>query len=392
METEHPTPAEIVASIYHLLRRILLLLPIKSLTRFKSVSKEWLSLISDPAFCHLRNPNPNPAIGLFFPSDEPHRWLSLPFRANGSIPPPFRSSEFTRDSLGFRIIQSCNGLLLCITTPRYHKNPMYCVYNPTTNCFSELPKPNERVVFLNAVCWMSLAFDPAMSRHYNVVCLSILSAGVNSGNKVFQIRLYSSETGSWQLCGEPFEALVNFDSGVYWNRAVHWLGYGKGDSFYFNIDHQVLDKMPKRPGRQGWNNRTDYHFGESCGHLHLTEMTGPSIGFNVYEMRRDYSEWFIVHKVNLSSIVYSNPEMVVGRAYEFGLCNLVFSVLAIIRGEREEDSFLVIQLPGKAIRYNLVSKTSENLPVLEDADMIEQCLRYPGIHQGFQYIESLCCV
>lgn len=40
-------------------------------------------------------------------------------------------------------------------------------------------------------------------------------------------------------------------------------------------------------------------------------------------------------------------------SWEFGC--YVLSVLSVIRGEKEEDAFLVLQIPGKAIRYNLAS-------------------------------------
>ncbi|PON51067.1 F-box domain containing protein, partial [Parasponia andersonii] len=65
--------AETVACNDDLLDEILIRLPIKSLIRFKSVSKHWLSLISAPKFALRRNPNPSPspASGLF---------LKRPFR------------------------------------------------------------------------------------------------------------------------------------------------------------------------------------------------------------------------------------------------------------------------------------------------------------------------
>ncbi|KAL9409366.1 hypothetical protein AB3S75_047707 [Citrus x aurantiifolia] len=46
------SPAEVIGNLDDLLTEILLRLPIKSLLKFKSVSKHWLSLISNPVFCH----------------------------------------------------------------------------------------------------------------------------------------------------------------------------------------------------------------------------------------------------------------------------------------------------------------------------------------------------
>ena len=57
--------AETIAGNDDLLIEILLRLPIKALIKFKSVSKHWLFLISDPKFSRHRNPNPVSASGLF---------------------------------------------------------------------------------------------------------------------------------------------------------------------------------------------------------------------------------------------------------------------------------------------------------------------------------------
>ncbi|KAK6155936.1 hypothetical protein DH2020_010184 [Rehmannia glutinosa] len=339
-EIQNTNPAEIVASIDHLLARILSLLPLKSLLRFKSVSKDWLSLLTNPLFCNLHYPNPNPAVGLFLPSADDHQLFDyVPFSAKESTSPPFRKPEFIDDISGVRILQSCNGLLLCCSVDRYY------VYNPTTNSCSELPKPDERTGILNGI---SLGFDPVKSRHYDVVCVWSLQVDC-SDNSQFLIGIYSSETRSWRLCGDPFAAMVNFDKGVYWNGAIHWLGIGEGESLYFNIDNQVLDKMPMLPLRYHRNSRSDYFFGQSCGHLHFIETPCSTIQFDVYEMKRDYSEWFVKYQVNLTPVVAANREMIWGHINPMGWYNLVFSVFTVVCGEHEEDSFLVLQSPKKII-------------------------------------------
>ncbi|KAK9266693.1 hypothetical protein L1049_012612 [Liquidambar formosana] len=57
---------DVIAANDDLLTEILLRLPIQSLFQFKSVSKHWLSLISDPHFSRRRrNLKPNAVAGLF---------------------------------------------------------------------------------------------------------------------------------------------------------------------------------------------------------------------------------------------------------------------------------------------------------------------------------------
>ncbi|KAG8381565.1 hypothetical protein BUALT_Bualt06G0134800 [Buddleja alternifolia] len=381
-------PAEIVASIEHLLAKILSLLPLRSLLRFKSVSKHWLSLITNPIFTHLRNPNPNPPVALFLPiaKRQSFDFEFIPFRAEQSINPPFTRLDFTEDPSGIKIIQSCNGLLLCCSISE--PNRRFYVCNPTAKAFRELPKPGIKVS--NSICGMSLAFNPVESRYYNVVCVWSLGVEDRTNNAQFTIGVYSSRTDSWRLRGEGFTALVNFERGVFWNGAINWMGVGNGESLYFDVERHVFDKMPMLPLPYGWNSRSNYYFDESCDHLHFVEMRCPTIDFNVYEMKRDYSEWFVKYKVDLRPVVAANRDMILGRINPIGWYTFVFSVLAVVRGEREEDSFLVLQTPSRSIRYNLVCKTFENLHEFE-GNMVNGSLKYPSIN-GFQYIESLCCV
>ncbi|KAK6117848.1 hypothetical protein DH2020_048411 [Rehmannia glutinosa] len=298
--------------------------------------------------------------------------------------PPFRKL----DPSGIGIVQSCNGLLLCSNFRARLHNRKYYVYNPTTNKFSTLPKIDEGGGNSVRIHGMSLAFDPAKSPHYKVVCVRQL--GLDSGEYEYQFEVYSSETGPWRKCGEPFTTQVNFENGVYWNGAIHWVNNGIGDSLYFNTDDQNLRIMPMPPIPDGWDWRSNYYFGESCDHLHYIEIIGPQIQFNVYEMRRDYSEWFIKYKVDLMPVVAMYPGMIRNNFDPTDWYYYAFSIFSLVRGEKDEDSFLVLQIPGKAIRYNLVYQTFEMIHEFAGAE-VEGSLRFPSTN-GFQYIESLCCV
>ncbi|KAG8390236.1 hypothetical protein BUALT_Bualt01G0062800 [Buddleja alternifolia] len=208
----------------------------------------------------------------------------------------------------------------------------------------------------------------------------------------YQIEIYSSETGLWRKCMEPFKAHVDFENGVYWNNAIHWIGIdGCLDSLYFNLDdNQVFGIKPMPPIPNGWHRKINYYFGESCDHLHYVEIVGPQIQFNVYEVRRDYSEWFIKYQVDLSPVVEANPGMIRSTFRPTNWYYYAFSIFCLVRGKEDENSFLVLQIPGKVIRYNLVYKTFEIMHEFEGAE-VEGNLRFPSTN-GFQYIESLCGV
>lgn len=390
---EQVTSAQTVASIDELLEGILLRLPIRSLIRFKFVSRRWLSLISNPQFAVLhkdRNPTLKPAGGLFLPCtssrSSPTKFDYINFDVHSPTSPPFSVLKFAKDpSAGsIKILQSCNGLLLCSSFRAQRPRQNYHVFNPTTKQLTTIPKPACR----GTIYGVSLAFDPTKSSAYKVVCVQ--GSELVSGSS--QIQIYSSDTaGPWRVSGEPFTAKHDFKNGIYWNGAVHWLGHwGRDNSLYFNVDDERLGEVRPTPNNAEQEAEMTY-FGESCDHLNLIQMYGrPDVEFYVYEMRRDYSGWDIKYMVDLSAVTGAFPGMIRTELDPYDGGYYALSVLSIIRGEKEEDAFLVLQIPGKAVRYNLVNKTFQKLCDFEGAEE-EGCLRFEGVN-SYQYIESICCV
>ncbi|GKB99622.1 hypothetical protein Tco_0985759 [Tanacetum coccineum] len=76
--------------------------------------------------------------------------------------------------------------------------------------------------------------------------------------------------------------------------------------------------------------------------------------FTIYEMRKGCSVWSIMYLVDTDDFMSPFPE---------GW--LIWSIVwSIVLGEREVDSFLVINMSGKIIEYNLISNT---LPCSSDS-------------------------
>ncbi|GKB39528.1 hypothetical protein Tco_0884470 [Tanacetum coccineum] len=69
--------------------------------------------------------------------------------------------------------------------------------------------------------------------------------------------------------------------------------------------------------------------------------------FTIYEMRKGCSVWSIKYIVNTDDFMNPLPE-------GWSIWSIVWS---IVLGEREEDSFLMINLSTKVVQYNLISKT-----------------------------------
>ena len=58
------------------------------------------------------------------------------------------------------------------------------------------------------------------------------------------------------------------------------------------------------------------------------------------------------YQVDLNPIAAAFPEMARGYVDPIELHSYAFSILCVVHEETDEDSFLVLHLPNKAIRYN----------------------------------------
>ncbi|GMN41045.1 hypothetical protein TIFTF001_010273 [Ficus carica] len=398
--TSNPTPpsrlAETIANNDDLLIEILLRVPISSLLKFKSVSKHWLSVISNPKFSLRRNSITVPVSGLFFPRSlrsineiSKYDFVNLVDRPYSHVKAPLRSLPFADDPSNTEIIQSCRGLLLCFTYfPRgLDRKNDYAVYNPTTKQYTKLP-PISQIDDGTKICGLSLAFDPSNSPHYKVVCVR------NGKDSMYQIQIYSSETRRWRFSGGSFDFEsfdIEFHGGVYCNGCLHWISVWE-DSAFFNVEEERFSLLPMPPPPEDFWNHDHKHryFGESRGHLHLIDtICDQTSRFDVLEMEMDYSGWFVKFRVDLSDIPMAFPE-IVRREFDDKIKRhmYMFSLLCIVRSEFDEDSYLLLQIPGKVIRYNFKNRTFFELCDYETDSTIPENA-WPPAHQ---YFESLALV
>ncbi|XWS47701.1 hypothetical protein CRYUN_Cryun13aG0006700 [Craigia yunnanensis] len=310
--------ADMIATNDDILTLILLYLPLKSLLKFEPVSKHWLSLITDPRFSPKHNSR---TISGFFvlrllgQTKAEYYFIDLspnPSRA------PFRTLTFVDDPSGIRILQSCNGLMLCCSFRANHPETNCYIYNPITKQCTDC--------------------DANLPDHY-------------------QIEIYSSRTGHWRPSGCTFAAPnnVQLKNGVFWNGAINWLS-DWGGTLCFDVEEERIRDMPM-PSVNG-DVRLYRYFGESGGHLHLIEIYGSdNLLFDVYEMERDYSGWLVKYQVDLNPIAAAFPKMARGYVDPIDLHSYAFSILYVVHEETDEDSFLVLHLPNKAVRYNFMDSS-----------------------------------
>ncbi|KAG7035550.1 F-box protein, partial [Cucurbita argyrosperma subsp. argyrosperma] len=371
-----------------LLLEILLRLPIRSLIRFKSVSKRWHSLISDPTFCHRRMTfQPSTPSGILC---RPHSRRFSPgfdFVYLHPNPPrvPLESLEPSVPKRRFVILKSCNGLLLGRS---YRKNDYY-VYNPTTKQYKKLPKlqmnKNSTSIYLN------LAYDPLRSSNYKVVCVRVL----DSTN--FEIKIYSSDSGFWRPCCEGSSKalfILGFSCGVYWNGALYWLRYLE-NCICLDLCEEKLHRLAIPRASDGWRDRTIKYFGNWCGRLYWIEgVDSESTELIVYEMGDDRGcGWSLKYRVDLQRVcnLFPDPSSGVRAAL-----NSKFSVLTIVDQsevgeEEEEEPYIVLLSGGNAIRVNVMSGRFERMQYLNNG-RTANTPHGVGLIDAHFYIQSLACV
>ncbi|GJY04647.1 F-box protein-like protein isoform X1 [Tanacetum coccineum] len=349
--------SNVVLSNNDLLIEILLRLPVLSILLFKSVSKQWSSLITDASFTLRRRqiPNLDPPSGLFIRKHQSffeHDFVSLNSKLpSGRYPHKYSFSSRFGSGTRIQILQSCNGLLLCSTGAMCDK----CyVYNPSTDLYKMLPS---RHVFGSGlgnagISKIKLAFDPRRSTYYKVVSADIIRDDDNESGMSARIQTYSSETGVWSECDSrfPIQSFFGFDNGICWSNAIHWL-YGGKLHFKLDIaDHPVLTNLQTcgfLDGKEHWDSKLC----ESRGSLLLIYREFPDLLFDVYEMRNESSVWLLKYNVNLDDTMMRFPKR----------WSVSSSVCCIVLEDREEDSFMVINISGQVWQYKFMFKTQRKL-------------------------------
>ncbi|KAJ0837574.1 putative F-box domain-containing protein [Helianthus annuus] len=338
----------LIGSNDDLLTEILIRLPVTSILRFKSVSKHWLSLLTHRHFTQrydINNLSKSPGL---FAGD-----IYVPYDVQNPSAPPFRTLVFYPDPLGITIVQSCNGLLLCSSHRGSLDSRKYFVFNPTTKQFAVIPSFHGGLKARRSILHMGLAFHQTDCVHYKLVCIRTLKAAKD----LLQVQIYSSDTGKWKICPVTFHSSWLFfqQQGVYWNGAFYWAP-SYHNHLYFKIEDEHLQTLPLPLEMAASTSSRTMYFGESRGHLHLIVHDYPKTSLktlNVYEMLSDHSGWFVKYQVDLPELWAAFPEMTVS-PYDF-------KVVDVVRGEKEDDTFMVLIIPRIFIRYNVHDKSFKQI-------------------------------
>nr|XP_043622781.1 F-box protein At5g07610-like [Erigeron canadensis] len=375
-DNQLPSSVHEVISDDDLLTEILLRLPVVPTLLLTSVSRRWLSLITDPSFTLRRSEISylDPPSGLFIqkppPSSVQNAYFEYAYVSYDTKISPKLITPFPFGSQGnVEIVQSCNGLLLCRDRPEE-----YWVYNPSLNRFHRIP---ERPFWLS-ILGIRLVFDPTKSPHYTVMC---------SGLRNMYSYSSSSETHNWSDCGAvfTFESGPKFSSGVYCNGAIHWLNPIGVVHYRLDVNGLLVTSIPTSLTFDAESHPLKYKlfaFGDSlflvCIVRRLISIYSKYL--EVYKMRNAYSEWSLKYQVTLKSITRKFT-----RSWNIFTQELPSDLLEIGEGEREEDLFLVMKLSGQVVKYSFVSKTLDvlfdfgSVPLIEPTTIASSSSCFPFI-------------
>ncbi|KAB1212101.1 hypothetical protein CJ030_MR5G001787 [Morella rubra] len=382
--------AAAVFSNEDLLVEIFSRVPVKPIVRFKSVCKQWYSLISDPTFSVMHARKNHSCNGLLLRSTlTQHPALSLvPFE--GYQPPRVLPFEFLNNQ-DTDLLHSCKGLL-CYSIANLDDSMLTAYYichlasgKSTRIAVLDVPL----VADLRAV---NIAFDPLQSVHYKVIFVYEISSALSS--RLIKIDTFLSETQSWKPINKviivPNGVIFNH-KGVYLDSTIYWFDQGEESVWYFDLDEEYVDKMPapKVPwGPLAFRMSLEY-FGESGGNLHIITANRPyGTDFTVYEMQSDKSCWFVKYRGDLDDVAEEFPRMVRGPHYAIGYA---YVLLCLLEGETQDDqsSNLVLVVPGKVISYNLKDNSFKQLCDLRPARSFGISALGDGGIITHQYFETL---
>ncbi|XP_076883788.1 F-box protein At5g07610-like [Bidens hawaiensis] len=286
------------------------------------------------------------------------------------IPVPL-PNNFTLDSDKVEILQSCNGLILCHDI----KLDQFIVCNPSMKRFKTIPQsPYEKPGVRHPGGWR-IAFDPSKSTHYKLVCALPIYDYRYVHSIDVQIQIYSSKTCEWSVTNlrEKYDNRYTrgFNHGIYWNDAIHWLDT-ENKNWHNMLD--IAERLIKTRPQTLVNNCHTYNdkkLFESRGCLLLVCSQKFLQQLHIYEMIGWNIGWSLKYRVNLNELLMPFPNTFYSR------------VRSIVMGDKDEDSFLVMEMCGQIVQYNIGLKTLLKIYELDSA--IDSS-------DSFQFIASVAAV
>ncbi|KAL2227812.1 F-box/kelch-repeat protein At3g23880-like [Sesamum indicum] len=261
-ETNHPQFSKIktrkadqIPSLLpeEIVEEILSRLPVKSLLKFRCVSRSWYSLIGSKEFikAHLEKSTKNTnfthhrlVLNLFLPNHT-LRHCSLNSLLNEPVTDAFVFDDpMYNPDYSIRIVGCCNGVI-CILIDRKR----FFLWNPSTRMSKKLPDIDDKLKHGDIT---KFGFGVDGSGDYKV--FAVLSVFWITGKYQATGNVYSLKTNSWRRIKDRDE--VSFDEGgKFVSGKLHW-GKKSGrdlrwDIVSFDLEREVYGVVEQPSYRQG---------------------------------------------------------------------------------------------------------------------------------------------
>ncbi|KAL5756370.1 hypothetical protein ACOSQ2_021116 [Xanthoceras sorbifolium] len=233
-------PGDIISDIFSRL-------PVKSLCRFKCLSKPMYSMLHNPNFIkkHINGAMmKDPSMLLrtefrLYAAEEDEKWSKV-----RKLKVPFAQSLEK-----IQISGSCNGLL-CISDQR--RNEDIFIYNPSTGVHRKLPAPVFDIPTIESTCFTSSLGFGFHENEYKLLRSIYLydKPFENIESYECEARMYSFSTNNWRKIGEiPFHifsrAAIMFRNNFVWKASR---GIVRGMSVpvvAFDLDREEFWEVPR---------------------------------------------------------------------------------------------------------------------------------------------------
>ncbi|KAG7969566.1 hypothetical protein I3843_07G037000 [Carya illinoinensis] len=227
----------------NVVEEILLRLPVKSLVRFKCVSKHWRSLISNPQFAKLqfqRTSVRSQRLLISFGSEIRSLDCEAPFQDSST--PSVIAVPFQKQGRYVRIIGSCNGLV-CVAL--YSRRYFY-IWNPSTGYYRKLPDPG--ISLSEGIHSHGFGYDPSTD-DYKLLVANFRTPPPRES----EIKVFSFKRNSWKILrGLNHPGLAGScrgSAGILCNGSLHWHIHDSREPLYglricrFDLAEEKFDEM-----------------------------------------------------------------------------------------------------------------------------------------------------
>ncbi|XP_022723568.1 F-box/kelch-repeat protein At3g23880-like [Durio zibethinus] len=359
---------------------ILSRLPVKSLTRFKSVSKNWAHLTSVPAFisAHLRRSSPEPSL-LIRRYNTQSGWgfgIGLITNPTQNYRSQLLDIPLLESLLRFpKIVGSVDGLVCLDVSPCYASD--FVLWNPGTKQFKRLPFPLITSTRSNPIwlVFVGFGFD-SFNNDYKLV--RIVSFRGNDVSPFLRVEVYSWREGVWKEIVESFNlaVLCGGQDGVVVDGCLNWAAIGLQRSadrivISFDMGTEVFKTIPLPPVTRYGNMKVMSYMGLLAVAVYPLVFAANTNNMNRFEFwvlsdcEDGMKHWTNV--VVMENFSKSLVPMGTWRDRELVIKHM---------GDRDRENHPSLLL------FDPVDDGTKRLPV----DCVDFCL------QGYSYVESLVSV